>query len=286
MAYIDLVTIADIEAYTGVVYDSAQSLALENIINAVFEAIEGYTQNEFLPQLRYERVSLADGVIVSLFPQTRMHGVFTGVTEVIKVTSPSYSASICFARDSTDDLCFILQEAGSYEEIPVGTQSLSDLITAINNFSGGWVATNVGASGYIASALAGQIWQGDYTSPDDTNLDFYLMGATTKVSVSKMNNKVLQCPEILSDGILIYHSGYSVLPSDLKDAIIRFVIQSYGDSAVVNTETKKSETIGDYSYTNMTDTDINGGGNAVGTNSLSIKLSYYNILDKYKNYHI
>jgi len=65
-----------------------------------------------------------------------------------------------------------------------------------------------------------------------------------------------------------------------------FLNQSYADSAVVNTATKKSEQLGDYAYVNQTNAELNGGGATVGSGSLSLKLSYYSVLDRYKNYYI
>lgn len=284
--YTSLVTVADIATYTGATYDSAQTLLLEQIIEATIMAIEHYCDTEFCQKLRYERVTLADGLVNPHYLPQRIHGLYVGETEVIKVTAPSYSHSISFGEDSTGEQIFALQSPSSFSEITIGTKSLSTLISDINAVGGGWVATSTGVSGYIASALAGQIWQGEYSSPDATTLYFYLIGATEKLSISRSSNRVFNCPVMCADGILIYTSGYSTLPLDLKDAIIRMVIQSYTDSAVVNTTTKKSETIGDYSYTNMTDSEINGGGASVGSGSLSLKLSYYNVLDRYRNYSI
>jgi hypothetical protein len=285
MSYLDLISVADIAEYTGATYDSAQTLLLEQIIEATMQAIEAYCDTEFVEQLRYERVSLADGLVTPHFLPQRINGLFYGETEIIKVTTPSYSHSISFGTDSTGAQIFALQSPSSYSEITIGTKSLSTLITEINAVGGGWVATSTGVSGYISSALAGQIWQGEY-SGDATNNELYLFGATEKLSISKVSKKVFNCPEMCADGILIYTSGYSVLPEDLRDALIRMIIQSYNDSAVVNTQTVKSEALGDWSATYMTDAEQSGGGSLVGSGSLSLKLSYYNVLNKYRNYSI
>lgn len=276
---LQLITVDDIAEYTGATYDSAATLLLEQIIDSVIQSAENYCDTEFDLKIRGERTSLGDGIICPRHRINRIYGVFTGENDVALITAPNYISSLSFTYDSLNDYVVSVQGAGTETEFSLGYKLLGSVLTDIDSVSG-WSYSTTGLSDYVSGAFGLQIWDGNYTG--DANNQFYLKAAMVKVPFTKVTNWLLNCQLTCADGIIVYESGYATLPADLKDALIRFIIQSYADRTVVGSETKKSESIGDYSYTNMTQSELSGGGSSVGPNSLSLKLSYYNILDNYR----
>lgn len=268
--YLNLISVADIEAYTGVTYDSTETAVLETIIVAVISQAENYCDTEFTERLRYERLSLGEGLITPRYNVVRVNGLYIGQDEVITVTAPSFSHSLSIGEDSLGAPVILLTGPSSYTEIEIGTNTLADVMADIDAVSG-WTA--VAGPAYNATALAGTIWNGLYNG--DVNNEFNLLAANTKVNFSKINKKVLQCSQMTNDGILFYTSGYSVLPYDLKDALIRFIIKAYTDKSSTQIGDAKSEAVGDWSITYFTPSELSTGG--------TLAIEYYKVLNKYKN---
>jgi len=272
--YLSLISVEDVSAYTGLTYDSAETLMMEQIIAAVIAQAEEYCDTEFVEELRYERLSLGDGLITPRYNVQRINGLFIGQQEVITVTAPNFSYSLSMAKDSVDESILLLQGPSSFSEITIGTKLMSQIITDIIAVGSGWSA--VAGPDYKATAMAGTLWNGDYTGNDSNK--FNLIAANTKVNCSRIKPKTFQCQEMINDGILIYTSGYSTLPFDLKDALIRFIIKSFTDRSSATIGDTKSETIGDYSYSLFTASELTTGG--------SLAINYYQVLDKYRNFDI
>jgi len=268
-----LITVEDVEAYTGETYDSAETAVMEDIIDAVSEYFSYYCDTKFDDDVYSERVSFIDNGFSLKNRLQYFYGVFVGITDAIEVTPPSVNSSIKI--DETGDSLTLISGFTS-TEIDISDKTLSEAVGLITAESGWTASLKDNVTDYYAKTLYAGTWKAD---KDDSN-KITIQSANDMYDASQVARNVFQTGASCTEGQVIYQGGYATIPADLKDACIRFVIKSYQDkSSTTASGDIKSEKVGDYSYTLFTASEESGGLGGVS-------IEYYDVLNRYKLYDI
>lgn len=266
-----LVTVSDVEAYTGVTYDSEASAVVSSVIDAVSAWVECYTGQKFTDAAYAERIDVIDNYFSVKSNVQYFYGAYYDRNPVIKVTCPDASSSINVDLDAKEVKVFDLSLLST---IDISSITIAGLNTAINALAG----FSSSLESEVNSGLpALTVYDASYgPDPENSNI-LYLYAANEPMGVSRASGKLYSTNVECASGIAIYQGGYTTLPADLTDAIIRFVIKAYQDRTVTAASgTKKSEKIGDYSYTNFSSSEETAG---LGT----LAVNYYSVLNCYRS---
>lgn len=263
-----LITVSDLEAYNGVTYDSAESVVVSDVIDAISKYVECYTGQEFTDDVYTERVSVIDHHFFLKNNVQHVYGFFYGMNEVIEVTGAN--AQSCINVDLEGEEVKLLSNLSTVATLSIASADLSALVSSIG---GSWTATlKTGVnSGYPSLTL----YPGQYrANPDDSN-KITLIAANEPMDASRVSKQLYSTSVNCAEGIAIYQGGYATIPADLKDATIRMVGYAYKSkdlTTYIGATTK--EKVGDYSY------EIGSGG--LSKDLASLIINYNMVLDCYR----
>ena len=261
-----LITVSDVEAYLGVSFDSADSAVYQSVIDAVSKWIESYCDTKFTDAVYNQRISIIDNYFHLKNPLQYFISANYGDVCPITVTAPS---KMCSVRIEEDVNTLKLVEGFLITDIDISDIALSEVVTAINSESG-WSAV---LEDDIDDDYAVTLYPGFYrANPNDSN-KIELVSAQNPINLSQVSRNLFQTAQECSEGMVTYQGGFATVPADLKDACIRMVIKAYGLRQ--GATDKKSEKIGDYSYTNYTEAEMTGAGGGIA-------IDYYSVLNSYK----
>ena len=266
-----LITVSDIEDYTGDTYDSDDSQVVQSVIDAVSNFVECYTGQKFTDGIYSQRIHVIDGQFNLKNNCQHFYAVGYGVTELIIVTAPSQRASIEISEQSDGTYALKLIDGFTATHLTIDTDTLTEVKDAIDGESG-WSAE---LADDIDLDYGRILYEGTFRANTDDSNKIRLYGASNRLDASKLSNKLFQSSVECSEGVAIYRGGYSTLPSDLKDAVIRFTIKAYQDRNSAVTGDLKRERIGDYEF------EVQTGSDQQSLQTLAI--NYYSVLDCYKN---
>lgn len=261
------VTVSDIEAYTGVTYDSSESVVLSDIIDSVCGFIESYCDTKFTDAVYSQRIDIIDNLFLAKNNVQYIYGVYSGIFKAMEVTPPSAISSL---RISEDMKTLSLISTFSKTDINISALTLIGVVSAINAVSG-WSAT---IDANIDNTYALTLYPGTYNCDINNSNIIEPLCANMHLSANQLTNQLIFVEYTCSEGIIIYQGGYATIPADLLDATIRMCIRAYGSKQVALSGNVKSEKVGDFSYTLFTGSE----------ESMGVDINYYAVLDNYRRF--
>lgn len=288
-----LVTVSQVEDALGETFDSAETVRVQSMINAVSNVIENYCDRQFAANTyiarhrgvaftyqnsdvggfddnEYNYKKISPMPLEIRLKNTPIDNVFYsayGETNVIDITYSGTGVASIYRN--------------SENEIKINDGLVATNITLSNTTTIGSLATSINAlANFTATVEADYQYYPAYSicniyqGPDEstTNTTFYFTASINKIKLQEISDGVFYSNVKVSETnpwITIYYGGYATIPDDIQQICIQLVCSMWYQYGSDNT--LKSEKIGDYSYTKNNSSFI--------LNSLS---EYADILDAYR----
>lgn len=260
-ALIDLSTFKQLSGISDNLPDSDPSNGLyKNLIEAASSEIIGYCGRNFKQASYIEPIytdQARDGVVLKEFPVAYIESVHDSVANAILLTNSASNAVSARAWVAPDRKLYLQVVGGASNGIQsidltaAATDTLGELVTAINTLGYGWAAGLAsGASGYepceYLIELAG--------SPVPAS-GLYLQHLGPVITGNYYYDSTSGILKVLYSGCngsspslwVKYLAGYATIPADLQLLTARYALALQGELS--RDPGLDSERIGDYSYT-------------------------------------
>jgi hypothetical protein len=258
----DLTDLATVKLYMGIT-GTAEDAKLAPLITAASRAVEQYCDREFL---QTDRVEYYDGrdswrygyLSLDQCPIIKLTRIATSPLCVLTVTNASTTISAPQVRVDSTSLILTWYDADGAAQTSTLTLASYGTVTllaaAINAVGSSWAATvSAGYSTWPVALITRP--QGALNAADGAEIVSYAEGMSFNRVVSDdcVATVYGSFPAGYRTVEVRYTSGYATIPDAVQQAVCAVVSAMYHTATA--DPTLKSETIGDYSYTNA-----DGGG--------------------------
>lgn len=242
----DLVTLADVNKYLGATETDTAAIARRKaLITQISAAVEDWCDRSF-HQATYRQWYDGNGsryLALRQYPVTRLYQVANNTQDMGRL---AYTGTAPEAFASSDGATLTLIDGDTPTDLTLSDYStVTALKAAIEG--GNWTFTiTSGADNYVPTKMRPF---SQYVESAGDVVDIEMPDESIDARVSDSSEWLIEgiFPQGRSNVFVWYRAGYASIPEDIKNAVIRMVVDAENMSERDNT--LKSEKLGDYSYT-------------------------------------
>jgi hypothetical protein len=237
-----LTQLCDVKARLGITSTDYDDM-INDMINAVSLGIENYCDRSFdVSDYIEEKEAMQYSIVLNNQPINKIYGAYYGDTNVIEL---EYSGSGMCSYEVYTDKVVIYSDFVETEYLFADYTTLDDLATALNTHAD--LTAEIADTNYSGWSPK-LLWTGSQAF-DYSGSSLYLQAPTSPATLSKQFDGLYLTNSDTYHKV-IYNGGYSSIPADLQEIATKATVVLFNNRN--QDGNKKSETIGDYSYTEET----------------------------------